>query len=254
MATKTYTTYVLLGKTQAESEKLYAPSQWMAVYPILDKFFRSYDLMAAINSDQAMGVIKKIDPKRGWRVTFKNVATGGIQKWSEKANRKIGTPQMQAHFDLIRQADAKNQTWYDYIAEKFPEIGQYFRFQDLKVMGYLDHSVNIKHMPPADFYLYLTNAIHPNDTWDQEVSIMVSDDLPDQAREDIEALIEELKPIMHAVGGSKARLLGEKIITEKFGDVETPKQFGIYFRSFGQPGSLEMRTAEHLQLTDWKSF
>lgn len=242
----TYTCFTILGKAGSMENRFFAKNQWMESFGLLNDFFAGNELNASLRSFQDMWRIKKIDKKRGWSVTGKAIATGGVQAWSERANLKVCTKEMDAHIDLIRKASDLNQTWYGHIEEQFPAINTYYAFDSHIVRAYLDSGVNIKHEQQGDFHFFIRNARIENENWDQELTLLISERLVEKAAKTLPKLISDLARIAHSVQTGKATFL--------YGKTTEDSTRSIINNRFGQPHSLELKSGDELQLSEWETL
>lgn len=244
-----FTCYTILGMAKEEKDRLYAKAQWMPFSLQLDNFFTSQALYASVVSYQSQFRIKKIDKKGNWHVTGKNAPTGGVQKWSEKANQKVCGGQLETHLELLAELAKQQISLQQYIESNFPEIDHYFYFNESQVYAYLDPSVNVKHQPPGDFHCYLRNSLDPNNNaWSQEINILFSQQLLEKSKEAVEKMIKAIAPICHAVHIAKADFCATKLIKTEYGAEAT---LGIFGKRFGQSNSLLLQTDKDLQLSEW---
>lgn len=245
MKQKIFTCFVILGNSNTERDQIYAKNQWLKVYNLLDNFFCRYKLKASIKSEQWINHVKKID-KKGWRVKIKGIPTGGIQKWSKKANGKVCTEQMEKHFDLIDLAQSNGLEWYEFIEEKFPEINQYYQFHETRIDAYLDHDVNIKHQYAGDFHLWIRKSLYPNKFWNQEISFWISESLGLQSEKELLNLIKEINKVAYGVKVAKAKFYDQ--VNE---DSSVYSRFGSML---GDSKGLELEVDQKVQISPWEEL
>jgi hypothetical protein len=183
-------------------------------------------------------------------ITAKNVPTGGIQKWTEKAHLKVCKGQLEEHLKLLEKLETDGISMNKYIENNFPEANSYFNFIETLIYAYLDQDVNIKHQPQGDIHIYLRNSLDPsNKTWDQELNFYISDRLIEiSGIETVEKLINNIAKIAKAVVVAKADFIESKIINIYGMQSIT----AVYGRRYGQHNSLNLNEYSDLQINKWE--